>query len=291
QEYLRKPGGRGRSPELSGDVRLSTMTQSNALVISGDKDEVDRLEGVVRDLDTSTENPNAPRMIRMTHVRASQILPTVEQMFSGGGRSSRRGRRGGGPQAPVLVANEPLNALIVRAGPADFAAIESIVAALDVEEGTVAETVKIVRVQPGPNIDDLASEIEDTVNRGAEATADQFPGMTVPRIVITPNKRTNSLLLAGSPQLFAQAEQLIHAMEEMGPSGGLAIRILDTPPNMSADELRQLIEQLTADDQGGSRARRGTARRGGRSAGRRSSGGRRTGRSSARRPSGRRRRP
>ena len=264
QEYLRKPGGRGRNPELAGDVRLSAMTAANAIVISGDQEEVDRIEAKIHELDEATEDTNTPRFIRLAHVRASQILPTVQDLFSGssGGRNRGRGRGRSSSQAPVIMANEPLNLLIVKAGPADFSAIEAIVEQLDTEEGTTRETVKIVQVSPSVPAVDLAQQVQDTINEGAVAMADQFPGMTVPRITITADARTSSLWIAGSSELFAQAEDLIRTAEKMAPSGGTKISILRPPPGMSAEDLKRLIGELTAEDASSGSSRRGSARRG-----------------------------
>ncbi|UCC31840.1 MAG: hypothetical protein JSU86_06095, partial [Phycisphaerales bacterium] len=129
--YLQKPGGRGgRGTELAGDMRLSVLAQSNMLVISGGKDDVNRIEAKIRGLDEQSEVDNVPQIIRLEHADVGQILPTLQEMFTDGPRSG--GRRGQAP--PVIVASDAGNSLIVRASRTEFAAIESIIGELDTEE-------------------------------------------------------------------------------------------------------------------------------------------------------------
>lgn len=258
QSYLRKPGtggapasgGRGgaQSAELVGDTRVSVLTQTNSIVISGNKDKLDQLETVIRDLDKAGEKGSVPRIIALRYANVGQLLPMLQDMFAGKTGASKKG------PPPVIGANEVLNALVVRGTPTDIAAIESVVAGMDNEQAKAAEPVKIIQIQPGVNLEELAAIVETSVNEGQVATAGS--NKNVPRIVVTAEPRSNLLVVAGSPMLFPQAEAMARKIEEMGPAGGMTTTVFK-PTNVPVEDIQRLIDQLTNPSTGGDRARRG----------------------------------
>lgn len=262
EEYLRKPGGGGRrgGGELIGDVRVSVLAQSNAIVISGTEETVVRLEEVVAALDAVGEGANQPQIVMLTHARSADILPTLEEMFVGKG--TRRGPRGGGGgEETVITANEAIGekgAIIVRATPTEFSAIKSVIESLDTEEAAEKPNFRIISVATGINVTDLADKIQQSVNEGAAANyrgSGGGRGGQVPSIIATPDARTGSIVVSGAPALFDDAERLAQAMEKMGPSGGRETRIL-SPKKLSAEEVQALIDQLTGGESSGASSRR-----------------------------------
>ncbi|RME39333.1 MAG: hypothetical protein D6788_05675, partial [Planctomycetota bacterium] len=263
QEYLRKPSGRGgRGADLAGDMRLSVLGQSNAIVVSGDKESVERIATLIRQLDQEGEEGSVPQILVLKHADVSQIVPTLEEMFADAPRG--RGRRN--KQPPVFSSNEAMNAIIVRADRTDLAAIRGIVEQLDTEEAAAGETFRVIPVASGVNVTDLAEKVEESVNNGARAAASRGGGRrgrrggNVPSITITPDTRTSSLIVSGDASLFDQAEALATKLVEMGPSGK-AIRIISLG-NAPAEEVERLIATLKGEGSASSR-RRPRARRGG----------------------------
>ncbi|MEK6674143.1 MAG: secretin N-terminal domain-containing protein [Planctomycetota bacterium] len=259
KEYLRPPGATGTSGAgLSGDVRVSVLAQGNSVVISGDKDEVDRLEGMVKSLDASGEKGSVPQIIPLKHARVAQIVPSLQQMFE----TTSGNRRNQTP--PVIVGDESQNAIVVRSSATDQAAIRAVVEQLDTEEAAAKKPFRIVSVAPGISVTQLAEQIELAVNESAKAAAGTATrsGRPVPSIAATANARTNSVLLAGSPVLFDQAEEMIRSLEKMGPSGNTATRIIKVG-NITPDEVEALINQLTGEGTSGGRGRPGGTRTGG----------------------------
>lgn len=257
QEWLKKPGGRGgRGADLAGDVRISVLSQSNALVISGDKEEVDRLEAKIAELDVAGEKGSVPQIIRLTHASVGQVLPTIQDMFAeqrGGGRR--------GQQPAVIMGNEAGNFLIVRASPTDFASIQAVVEQLDTEEQAAGTNFRLIQVATGINVTDLAEKVEQAINEGARARAGKGRGREGANITITPDTRTSSLIVSGDQSLFDETEELAHALVAMGPSGK-AVKILSLG-KIPADEIERLIAQLKGEESSTkTRSRRGTSRSG-----------------------------
>ncbi|MFQ5495583.1 MAG: secretin N-terminal domain-containing protein, partial [Phycisphaerae bacterium] len=258
QEYLRKPGG-VRANELVGDVRLSVLTQSNALVISGTTAEVDRLEATIEKLDLAGEEGSVPQIIPIEHAHASDIAANLEKMFADAPRGGRGGRSGGTP--PVIIADEMTKRLIVKAGPSDLTAIKELVRVLDAE-GETAETFRLVQVGHGVNVTDLALTVEQSINDSAQRQYAGVPGRQPPTITAVPERRVNGIIFAGSPQLFDNAEKMVRALEEASPPGGRAVRMLRLG-SVPAEDIQRLIQRLKGDDgRTGDRSRRGRTGRG-----------------------------
>ncbi|MFH0982456.1 MAG: secretin N-terminal domain-containing protein, partial [Planctomycetota bacterium] len=253
EEYLRKPGargggGRGAGAELVGDVRISVSTQNNSLILSGAAEQLAEIAEVVARLDVEVEGAgNIPKIIKLQHAQASAIQPQLEELFKQ--QPGRRPAGGGGGAAlqPVIVADDNSNALIVRSNPADYNAIERLVEQLDSADNAGAG-VRIVRVAPGVNLDDMAAMLEDSFNPSLK----QAPGRgarAAQQLVVTADKRTNSLILAGAPALYDEVVAVIRSLEQAGPQGGKVTRIIRTK-NADATEVEGVIRGLIGDNKG-----------------------------------------
>jgi type II secretory pathway component GspD/PulD (secretin) len=152
------------------------------------------------------------------------------------------------------VADEGSNALIVRASPTDLTAIQGIVNQLDTEDKKDKTPYRVVQVKAGINVTDLAEQVETTINESAQAWSSGSRGARVQSVTVTPNVRTNSLVIAGYAPLFDQAEALAKKLEEMGPSGNVSTRIVKVG-NIKVDQVQKLIDQLT--QQPGGQGQRG----------------------------------
>lgn len=284
ETLLRKPGQGGRGGQLIGDMRITANAQNNTLVISGDSAEVARIEEMLAKLDVEIEDGgNTPKIIKLEHARASQIEPTLTKMYIEGSRGSRGGRRGqsGSAMTPIIVADDTSNTLIVRASASDFGQIQRLIETLDTEATGDQTTFTIVTVAEGLPVVDLADTVQTTINEGERIRAERFPGMDAGTLIATPDVRSGTVILAGSPSLFADAEKLIRSLERMGVSGGTTTRII-RPTNRSPEEISRLlqlvIDQNTQRKGGGRSAGRRTPSRRQPSSRRSSGGGRRTNR-------------
>ena len=175
--------------------------------------------------------------------------------------------------------------MIVRGGPADIANVEAIVEGLDVPEAKSLSTIKVIQVSAALNVTDLATTVEGVINDSQAALEDQYPGMTIGRITITPDRRGSALIFGGAQSLFADAEQLVRELEVTGPKGGIFTEVSIPPPGMTAEEWRAMLQQFTENSGGSSSARRGST-----SGSRNTSRGRTSGRGGNRSSGNRRRR-
>ncbi|MCP4250294.1 MAG: hypothetical protein GY778_24895, partial [bacterium] len=270
QEYLRKPGGRGgrggRGGELVGDIRLSAAESINAIVVSGDRDEIDHLVEIVATIDVEMEDDQAaPKIIRLQHAQASELEQSLTTVFAEQRGGRRGGRRGGAAtMVPIIVGNDATNTLIVRASAVDYRRIEELVAEMDTEEAGAGADMKILTLQPGVNATEMAELIDGLLEEQAQnqrSSGGRRRSSPVQRVFVRADVRTNSLILSGPQSKFDEVEALVEELANIGPRGGTVSMVI---PIKNADpaEIKQLIDQVVSESQsGGSSSRRGGRRR------------------------------
>lgn len=269
QETLRKSGGGRRGGgDLAGDVRLSAATGTNSLVISGDQAEVEHLLTIIEKIDVEVEDAQGtPKIIKLQYAQASELEPSLTSVFEG--QRGGRGRRGGGGSTitPVIVADDGANILIVRASAVDYRQIESLVAQMDNEDASVGAEMKILTLKAGVNAEDMATMIDDILEeqdrgqrgggRGRRGSSSQTQ-----RVMVRADMRSNSLILSGPKSKFAEVEQLVRDLEQLGPGGNQVTEVIRI--NGDPEEIKQLLEQVIDESKGGSSSRSSGRRSGGR---------------------------
>jgi type II secretory pathway component GspD/PulD (secretin) len=281
EDYLRRPGSGGRrgrgGEDLAGNIRITASVPNNSLVISGDKEAIERVKGVIAEVDVEMpEAGNAPRIIRLTEALASNVQAMLTELFSEQRSRSRGGRGRSSVQTPppVIVADDTSNVLIVRASPQDFANIEKLVTQIDSEDmSNMMEKVRIVQVKPGLDVTELAQSLNQTLQAAGRSPASTGRrgrgGRPTETVSVEPIAQSNSLMLAGEPRQLDVAEALIRQLEEIGPAGGKTAIIIDLK-NMSADEIERVLGNVVSENTSrSSGSRRSTPQRGSRGTSRR----------------------
>lgn len=212
---------------------------------------MDRIEKTIQQLDLSGEESGTPQIIRLKYAQAGEIAPSLQEMFTGGTKS--RGR------PPVIIANEAANTLIIRADRQDLSAIRSLVAELDTDEET-PPNFRLITIAQGVNVRDLAEKVEMTINESASMGLGSGSRGRPLSLRATPDIRSHSIILAGSPSLFDGAEELIRAMEKLGPPGGRVTSVI-TLNRTPVEDIERLIEGLKGEGGGSSSSRKSSSRR------------------------------
>lgn len=241
-----KQGATGSPP-----ISISAVQGSQTILVSSTPAMFEKIEAMAKQLDSKDAAAFGPQIIYLKHAKAAQLLPAIQQTFAS---ESGRGKTGQAP--PSITANEAINALIVRSTPADVEAIRSLVATLDSENVALAPRFKVIQVSPGLNVTDLAEKVELTINEiGKSQAGAGRSGQPVPSIAITPDTRTGSLIVSGSSELFAEAEQLAKTMEEKGPRGETVLRVVPVS-NVSLEEIQAIVDRVTSGPGGGEKKQR-----------------------------------
>jgi general secretion pathway protein D len=163
-------GGAARRP-AAGNIRVRVVAEerTNRLILRGEKQARMRVKALLVDLDRPAENSGATQVIYLRHAEAEKVAEILRGLITGqvAAKSSSRattGSVGARPTAaagvsPVMggassantgdvtiQADDTLNALIVRAAPADMAEIRNIVDQLDVRRAQVLIEAAFVEI-------------------------------------------------------------------------------------------------------------------------------------------------
>ena len=242
EDYLQRPGA-GRRGDLAGGTRVSALESMNAIVFSGQKDNVAQAEKVILGLDQpSAMGDRQPKIIPLQAAQPSLLAAMLEQIFTEPARQQARGRRGRTAEQmiPLIIPDENTGSLIVRARKTDFNMIEQMAKTLDRED--VGGVYRLIPVPPTMDVVELATKVETLVNESEQARAAKT-GKRPSRVAITYDDRTSTLIVAGAPEQFAQVERLVQDLQKIKPAGAPAMRLIQLK-NLQADDLRQVLDEM-----------------------------------------------
>ena len=229
---------------------------SNALLIGASPEDMSFAETIIRRLDTRPENPgSALRIFPMVHADATNVAKTLQDLY----RTSGTGP--GAQNAVAISVDERINAILVTAGANDLSRIDEMVRQLDRE--TLARVTEI-RVFPLSNADatQMATILGDALNNKAPAKAGLSPNRQallqfVTRtkegkdliasalqegVLLTPDARTNSLVVSAPVENMPLLDSLIKALDTASPTV-VEIKIFPLK-NAAARQMADILTKL-----------------------------------------------
>jgi len=256
-EYLRKPGarrGRGQADDLIGDIRIQASTSMDALIVSGSAAEIDRVQNLVRTMDTDkiVDASGVPQIIRVENAPAAQLAGTLTRMFTE--PAQKLYGRKNPEKVPLIMADDTTNSIVVKARNLDFNVIKETVAKLDIES-TGPTGMKVIQVDRGVDVRSLASEIERTINQGERLKAAKQVGYKPAQVAIGVDVHAPALLVAGSPEMFDTVQQLVDQLALMKPKGGYSAKVIPVR-SIAPKDMKRMIQQLIDQQSGGKQGRR-----------------------------------
>ncbi|WP_290582755.1 type II secretion system secretin GspD [Ketobacter sp.] len=162
-------GGAKKSSRSAANVRVRVVAEerTNRLILRGEKSARARVKALVVDLDRPVESTGSTQVMYLRHAEAEKVAEILSALVSGQSatvsRSASSTKRGAAQATATLTtptatsgditiqADETLNALIVRAAPADLAEIRNIVDQLDVRRAQVLIEAAFVEVSGTAN--------------------------------------------------------------------------------------------------------------------------------------------
>jgi len=250
-EYLRKPGlapGRGQA-ELVNDLRIQASPTMNALVVSGQSAQIERVQKLVQSMDKQelVGSSEVPQIIEVKHTSASQLAATLTRMFSEPAQKAARGQKGS-QQVPIILSDDATNTLVVKARLVDFNNIKETAAKLDTER-IGPSGMEVIQVNKGTDVKALAREIETTINQGEQIKLRQQPGYRPGAVAIGADERSPALYVTGSPELFPMVKNLVEKLQSSRPTTAYTARVIPVR-NIPAQDMKRVIQQLLDQQQG-----------------------------------------
>lgn len=230
---------------LAGDMRLKAVDSMNAVIVVGKREGVDDTIAKIKELDVERKEGtvDVPTRIALKNGNASDIAGTLNRVFNDPNRTDKS--KGATYKAPVIVAEDATNSIIVRATASDFGQIKGMIESLDEEmKDDAGGAVRILPVPSGRDLDGLAKLIEaqlnDAENNKKLLVKDYKPSL----VKIGADLRAGALLVSGSKAKFDEAESLVNRLMAMGPAGGNVRKVIRLDGQLSPAQAKTLIDQM-----------------------------------------------
>lgn len=241
---------------LAGEIAVSIDERTNTIIVAGREEAVALVEILIRDLDGEhAAKWIEPVLISLQHADAVSLATLLRQVLVQGltappeaaGLQRQVGRlrlvRDGGNLADpasrveadlfapltglVITPEANLNSLIVIGSPGNIAIVRELVGMLDVEAASAGNTVRIFALQHAA-ADRIAAMLGDLFRQRQQDPA----ARPEDRLIITPDLRTNSLVISSSPRTFSIIEGLISTLDNERTHSTVSLHVV---PVVGAD--------------------------------------------------------
>ncbi|MEM7233159.1 MAG: secretin N-terminal domain-containing protein, partial [Planctomycetota bacterium] len=225
---------------------------SNTLIVTALKTDLENIQNLIDRFESQESRGANVRVIPLAKADARAVINTVNSLYREGQQA------GGGISASV---DERLNAIVLSGGEADLDAIEKLVRELDSDDVARVNEIRVFGLQHA-NASDLARLLNDSLLRKApslstennnQQTLLQFASLQKNGVelvasalqeglVITPDSRTNSLIVSAPPESLALIDLLVSQLDSTAPQRA-TIKIFSLM-NADAVQMAGILSQL-----------------------------------------------
>jgi len=212
---------RYRSSSSAMGPAVTADPRTGSLIVSGSAGDIQRAEQLIAELDRPLDTQ--AREIHVVPLKtgdAGDLAKALERML---GQSDEHGRRTTG--AVRVAADDSTNSLLISASPADWPAVEKVLADLKAAVGPSTEpTTRLIRLEHAD-----AGEVEEALNRIYRTKMMIAAGRRERRFVpvlISASRRTNTLLVSAPPQELETIAELVRSMDTPAGPAGAKVRVV-----------------------------------------------------------------
>jgi len=249
--FLKRPSRmQGQPPE---PITMVSDAWANALIVGASDEDMPMIESLIERLDNNAPQPGiAVRVFPLAKGDARRVAQTIQSLYREGNA---------GTTAPVTInVDDRLNALVISAGEADVQRIAELVKKLDTDAVARIAEIRIIELRHA-QADELAMILTRALTTRAPAVTEQNPNSQLllqlidesvegkkliasalkEGVLITPDRRVNSLIVSAPTDSMHLLEQLIARLDAETPQ--LAKIKMFSLKNADA---RQMADMLTA---------------------------------------------
>jgi len=207
-------------------MRIRVDRDRNTLVVAASAREHEDLQALIDRIDTDSEAQKRDIIVvPVQFADAREIARNLTQFLRDRARATNT------PESAASVfANASSNSLIVSAGVDDLLTIRDLVQRLDRADVSGDRTIEIIALEDGD-----ADEITRIIR-------EQFGRLGGKGVIVTPDIRTNSLIVNAPPQEFAQARALIEQLDTPSAADETVVRTY-TLDGARAGEIVDILSQ------------------------------------------------
>jgi type II secretory pathway component GspD/PulD (secretin) len=231
----RSPRGQPQPVQAPGRLIAVADARTNSILLLGPTPMIEMADQLIKKLDVSegVETAEEIYIYELKNARADEVANTLRQVLQGVAPGKRRGKQPAEPQQLRIVGDAATNRLIVSA-PADrIPQVEKLIK--DVDEATVVGAgVKVIRLK--------AADAQQLANVVAAASAEpDARGRGRPKLNVTPEPQTNSLIVVGAPADIQKAAMLIEELDRSEDVQAREVHVIQ----LEAGDARQIAHSLT----------------------------------------------
>lgn len=160
----------GKSAKGPNRVSIVASERTNSLVIKGERYTVARVKQLVSQLDVPANRSGTIKVVRLAHSDAAKMAEILNSLVK-----ERKSGESGGMVEVSVQADEAINALVIRADPANMIDIMDIIDSLDVRRMQVLIEAAIVEVTA-----DFSRQLGSELALGSASSSTTPLGLTAP---------------------------------------------------------------------------------------------------------------
>ncbi|MEE9293472.1 MAG: secretin N-terminal domain-containing protein [Phycisphaerae bacterium] len=230
------------------NVGLAVDNRTNTLIVSGRPEQLSLAEMVVAQIDVPVSSVKFPLRLMFLgeHVDATRVGAIVEELFTKRIEllnDTDAGKLAIAREQVFLAVDIRSNALIVSASEQNYQEIERITEKLNVASDRLIDNIRIINCKL-TSAADLAGKIDELWQRKANLRREGDIPEDLP--VIVADQRSNSLVIASSPEDFKEIKRLVDRLEAQPLSPIAEIRLVTLVNNdatQTSDMLKSLFEE------------------------------------------------
>lgn len=176
------PAEIGKAAKGPNSIRIVANARNNSLVLKGEPRTLEKMKDLVEKLDTPADDTSAIQVIRLANADAVDMAEILKNLVADTGAKTGKTDR---QTSTSIQADESLNALIIRAEPAQMFELKKVIELLDIRRVQVLIEAAIVEVST-----DFAKDL------GSELIVADTQGETLPLGITAPSGVLAKILLA-----------------------------------------------------------------------------------------------
>jgi general secretion pathway protein D len=197
-------------PLVPQQGHLAAYPATNMLVISDRAANVERLVSIIRRIDQVSDS--AVEIIPLQHASAAEVVRVVNSLehAAGPGAGAKAPGRGGGEAAPVLVADERTNSVLLGGDRADRLRLRVIIAHLDTPYDTGGNTqVVYLNYAAAKDLVQVLTGVGKKAQGAGQGKASAAPG----QFDIQADEATNALVITAPPDVMRTLKRVISELD------------------------------------------------------------------------------
>ncbi|TVQ54711.1 MAG: hypothetical protein EA377_04940, partial [Phycisphaerales bacterium] len=222
-------------PADPSDPRIRYDDQTKTIIVAASAREHREIAELIESIDDEvTPRDHETRVVGVEFARAPELAQTLRTFLN----DRARAIDAPSPTATIL-SSASANALVISADTETFTLIEDLIDRLDTSEVTGDRSIEIIALRDA-EARDIARIVREQFSRRSD-----LPGVTV-----TPDARTNSLIVNAPKQVMGQVSALIERLDTPSASDETIIRTYALDGARAEEAQRLLAQTLQLDSRG-----------------------------------------